>query len=263
MEYNAPGYIGGYQTNGYGPSDMRGKGGSNYYSLILVFIFCLVQQQEFEMAKPMPMMDHQGMPGGMQVQMSGGMPGGRMNVGMGINGGGVSVGMGMPGVMQDPPRQYPSKKQYPPQSLGYGPGYGPVPSRNQLGPQFPGQNLNTSIQSDHANLISDQPYVQGRPIGHHRHHQPRMKTGLDRLRHLPAVFVKQKFEMLEALTGCETENRYKVYASNENMDKVGDPIFKCKEKSSFLARNCLRCFFDNKLLLTQNNYEAETVGPSK
>jgi len=65
-------------------------------------------------------------------------------------------------------------------------------------------------------------------------------TGLQKLAMLPSIFVKQKFEMLEMLTGCETENRYKVYATDQGLDKVGRPIFKCKEKSGFFARNLLR-----------------------
>eukprot|EP00330_Aristerostoma_sp_ATCC50986_P001462 CAMPEP_0114580070 /NCGR_PEP_ID=MMETSP0125-20121206/4400_1 /TAXON_ID=485358 ORGANISM="Aristerostoma sp., Strain ATCC 50986" /NCGR_SAMPLE_ID=MMETSP0125 /ASSEMBLY_ACC=CAM_ASM_000245 /LENGTH=102 /DNA_ID=CAMNT_0001771353 /DNA_START=332 /DNA_END=637 /DNA_ORIENTATION=+ len=66
-----------------------------------------------------------------------------------------------------------------------------------------------------------------------------MRGGLEKLRLLDRIFVKQKFEMLEMLTGCETENRYKVYPADENMEKCGESIFKCKERSNFFARNCL------------------------
>jgi hypothetical protein len=65
-------------------------------------------------------------------------------------------------------------------------------------------------------------------------------SGMDKLALLSSIFVKQKFEMLEMLTGCETENRYKVYAAGQGLERVGRPIFKCKEKSSFMARNLLR-----------------------
>jgi len=44
------------------------------------------------------------------------------------------------------------------------------------------------------------------------------------------IKIKQKFEMLEALTGWETENEYKVY------DDKGKKIFKIKEKSDALSR---------------------------
>ena len=53
------------------------------------------------------------------------------------------------------------------------------------------------------------------------------------------VFIKQKFELLEALTGCETENRYGIYKYRPDGRAYGTPILKCKEKSSWLARNCL------------------------
>lgn len=65
-------------------------------------------------------------------------------------------------------------------------------------------------------------------------------SGLEKLNQLNRIFIKQKLEMLEMLTGCETENRYKVFAANQKLEKFGEPIFKCKEKSSFTARNCLR-----------------------
>jgi len=44
---------------------------------------------------------------------------------------------------------------------------------------------------------------------------------------------------LEALTGCETPNVYKVFAGDEEGNKKSKhPFIKCKEKSSFLARIC-------------------------
>lgn len=84
--------------------------------------------------------------------------------------------------------------------------------------------------------------LQGRPMNTNAVNQlfSSHMSGLDKLRLLSRIFVKQKFEMLEMLTGCETENRYKVYAADEGLERVGRPIFKCKEKSSFMARNCLR-----------------------
>ena len=64
-------------------------------------------------------------------------------------------------------------------------------------------------------------------------------SGFDKLMNMPGVFVKQKFELLEAMTGCETENKYVVYPANADGSKVKDSMFKAKEKSSWLARNCL------------------------
>lgn len=57
---------------------------------------------------------------------------------------------------------------------------------------------------------------------------------------IKGVFVKQKFELLEALTGCETENKYIVYAADSEGDKTKLELFKAKEKSNCLARICLR-----------------------
>ena len=54
---------------------------------------------------------------------------------------------------------------------------------------------------------------------------------------LPGVIIKQKFELLEAFTGCETENKYEVFASDKDGDKQKKmTLFKCKEKSDCLMR---------------------------
>jgi len=57
---------------------------------------------------------------------------------------------------------------------------------------------------------------------------------------LPGVYVKQKFDLMEALTGCERENTYYVYArdKHDKDKKKGKKLFKYKEKSSFYER-CL------------------------
>lgn len=54
------------------------------------------------------------------------------------------------------------------------------------------------------------------------------------------MFIKQKLEVLEVVTGCETPNLYKVYAADANGERVGKqkPIFKCKEKSECCQRIC-------------------------
>ena len=50
--------------------------------------------------------------------------------------------------------------------------------------------------------------------------------------------VKQKFEFLEVLTGCETKNEY--YVSAEDNEGNKKYLFKAKENSSWCCRNC--CF---------------------
>lgn len=66
-----------------------------------------------------------------------------------------------------------------------------------------------------------------------------IKYGKEKLAEQTGIFVKQKFQLMEALTGCDQENRYNVYKlSKDGMDKKGKPIFKAKEKSGFCSRQC-------------------------
>lgn len=51
------------------------------------------------------------------------------------------------------------------------------------------------------------------------------------------AFVKQKVEIFEMLSGCETNNTYYVFLRLPNNEYAY--IFKCKEKSGWCARNCL------------------------
>lgn len=60
---------------------------------------------------------------------------------------------------------------------------------------------------------------------------------LSTLAALPGVYIKQKFEKLEAVTGIETPNVYKVYPADHEGNKASKkPIFKCKEKSDCCQR---------------------------
>jgi len=65
------------------------------------------------------------------------------------------------------------------------------------------------------------------------------KKGWDRLEERDGIFIKQKFDWTEAFTGCEQENQYQVFPINKEGDKKGKQLFKCKEKSSCLSRQCL------------------------
>jgi hypothetical protein len=51
------------------------------------------------------------------------------------------------------------------------------------------------------------------------------------------AFIKQKIELFEMFTGCETPNRYHVYT--QNGQGQWSYLFKCKEKSGWCERNCL------------------------
>ena len=53
-----------------------------------------------------------------------------------------------------------------------------------------------------------------------------------------SAFIKQKIEILEVLTGCETKNRYNVFLNFPNGTSAF--AFKCKEESHCCSRLCLR-----------------------
>jgi len=57
------------------------------------------------------------------------------------------------------------------------------------------------------------------------------------------LFVSQKLDLLETITGCEMPNKYYVSAlgtgfRNDDAKAVGLPFFKCVEKSGWCARQC-------------------------
>lgn len=54
------------------------------------------------------------------------------------------------------------------------------------------------------------------------------------------VFIKQKFELMEALSACETQNKYILYEMDQQGKKKGMELLKFKEKSSFCARQYLK-----------------------
>lgn len=59
---------------------------------------------------------------------------------------------------------------------------------------------------------------------------------IEELEFCTEVFLEQKIEVLEVLTGCETPNRYHVYFVNKQGQKKY--LFKCKEESTWGCRNC-------------------------
>jgi len=97
-----------------------------------------------------------------------------------------------------------------------------------------GYPMDPEIAKNYA-MIPTPPFQQGQPI----QVAPVRKTGFQKLEELPGVFIKQKLEMLEIVSGCETENKYHVFAMDKNGNKKGRKIFKCKERSSCCARQCL------------------------
>ena len=60
---------------------------------------------------------------------------------------------------------------------------------------------------------------------------------LDELVKAKEVIIEQKIELMEALTGCETPNRYNVFLIDKDNQKKF--LFKCKENSNCFCRNCV------------------------
>jgi hypothetical protein len=53
---------------------------------------------------------------------------------------------------------------------------------------------------------------------------------LPKLKAMDAIYVHQKMDYAEAVTGCDRENKYIVYAADSDGNKIGDvPLFKCRE----------------------------------
>ena len=50
------------------------------------------------------------------------------------------------------------------------------------------------------------------------------------------IFVSQKVDLLEMISGCETANRYHIYQMNSEHRKFGPPLMKCKEESNYIAK---------------------------
>ena len=59
---------------------------------------------------------------------------------------------------------------------------------------------------------------------------------LNELNTIQKVYVIQKFELLETVTGCETPNQYYVFAKDQEGNKKY--LFKAKEHSNWCCRNC-------------------------
>lgn len=62
---------------------------------------------------------------------------------------------------------------------------------------------------------------------------PNCPAGLEYLAQIDRLVVKQDVELLEALSGCETANKYKIY------NAMGQIMYQAKEKSSCLGKQFL------------------------
>jgi len=88
-----------------------------------------------------------------------------------------------------------------------------------------------------------QPMMQAYPPQQYAPQQyqqaPKDKKGFERLAERDGIFIKQKFDALEAITGCEKGNTYYVFPLSKDGEKKGKRLFKAKEKSSCFAKQCM------------------------
>ena len=66
-----------------------------------------------------------------------------------------------------------------------------------------------------------------------------LMNGYQKLMAAQGISIKQKIELIEAVTGCEFENRYIVYLADQTGEKLKQTLFKAREKSNCCARICL------------------------
>jgi hypothetical protein len=113
-----------------------------------------------------------------------------------------------------PPQNY--NPNMPPQNYNPNMGY----------PNMPPQNYNPNmINPNMLHLMND-----NRPFIPHK----------EKIMSLTGVFIKQEMNLLEVMTGCEVENKYKIYSKKEGKTKKkGKGLWKAKEKSGCCSRNCL------------------------
>ena len=53
------------------------------------------------------------------------------------------------------------------------------------------------------------------------------------------IYIKQKVEFMEAVSGCETNNKYVVYERGPHGRRRGKEMLKCREYSGCCARTCM------------------------
>jgi hypothetical protein len=120
--------------------------------------------------------------------------------------------------------------------------------QQQPGVYTPNQQLdpNQQIMYNQMNPNQQIMYNQMNPNQQIMYNQMNMQNlikrsddPLEELRNAKSAIIKQKFEIFEVMTGCETVNRYYVYAKDPKTDDK-NILFKCKEESGFCMRTCCR-----------------------
>jgi hypothetical protein len=115
------------------------------------------------------------------------------------------------------------------------------PGYNQNGPMGYPQNNMMGMQPGYGQQMQQgyaQPMATSQ-VGFLQNIPPEAFSGYSILERLPGLFIKQKPQYLEAMTGIEQENVYYVHGSDKQGDKDGFKLLKAKEKSGWCSRNCL------------------------
>lgn len=112
---------------------------------------------------------------------------------------------------------YPVPGDYPP----------PYQATDVPGYSIPTAPIMSIQQPGYSDSIVQQPIIRSAPASG-------CPPGLECLTHLNSLVIKQKVEDVEVVTHHETQNRYECYNS------LGHPVFQCREKSNYCARQCCR-----------------------
>jgi len=116
------------------------------------------------------------------------------------------------------------------------PGVGGYPTQQGTSPYIQGnvpynqQGMNMGMQMAPGMVQAPLPMMNNMLMVPYQIGNP-----LEILQTAPTAKIKQQIELLEIITGCETKNRYDVFAQIDSRNYF---IFKCKEESSWCQRNC-------------------------
>lgn len=118
-------------------------------------------------------------------------------------------------------------------------------NQNMQNPNMPPQQFNPNMQNPNMppqqyNPNMQQPPQQYNPNMQNPNMVPAFIPHKQKIMQLSGVFIKQDFSLMEVIGGCEVENKYKIYAKKPGKTKkTGKKLYKAKEKSGCLSRNCL------------------------
>lgn len=115
------------------------------------------------------------------------------------------------------------------------------PNAVNMNPQFPNQNLHLNAPVTNVGFQTNTPLginCNFYSINMFGQQMQIVSDPMIALAQTTVCFVKQHIELLEIVTGCETPNRYSVFAKNNLGQTV--LLFKCKEESECCTRTYCR-----------------------